>query len=47
MNKYGTSHRHHADFVSAEKYAQASGLNIWSDPEAYAKSKNVPAGVGA
>ena len=45
--KYGTSHRHHADFVSAEKYARAMGLNIWSGSVPYVKSKKAPAASGA
>ncbi|WP_289020356.1 thermonuclease family protein [Desulfobacter postgatei] len=31
--KYGTSDHHHADFVSAEKYAKAQGKNIWAAGE--------------
>jgi len=28
--KYGTSQRRHSDFVEAERYARARGLNIWA-----------------
>lgn len=45
--QYGTSHRHHADFISAEKYARTKGLNIWAAPGAYPKSKKASAVTGA